>query len=119
MKSTPQAIKTTFRKDINTAAKRLLLINGYKEGEYNPHHVKAFAICNEFGHRCIAIGSYEQEALDNAVNENLLDSELMSEEDHTEYDQNGWHDSFIYAGNASEPFWCEYMQILPVEELTV
>jgi hypothetical protein len=40
----------------------------------------------------------------------------MSDADHAEYNANGWHDSYMYAGNASEPFWTEYLWIKPAKE---
>ena len=46
---------------------------------------------------------------------NYLTVEKIAEhhglEDHAEYNTNGWHDSYMYAGNASEPFWTEYLWI--------
>ena len=65
---------------------------------------------------CVSYGNNEQEAIDNAVDDNLMDCQLMSDEDHAEYDTNGWHDSYMYAGNASEPFWTEYLWIKPASE---
>ena len=53
----------------------------------------------------------EQEAIDTAVDNGKLDSEQMSDADHLEYETNGWDDSYILAGNASEPFWSEYLSI--------
>ena len=57
-----------------------------------------------------------QDALDNAVNAGYMDSERMADADHAEYNANNWHDSFIYAGNANEPFWSEYLWIKPANE---
>lgn len=96
---------------IQRQAKRLLAINGFSTGEYNPHRVKAWLIHTEGYFSFIAIGSSEQEAIDNCAYSNLWDFCKMSDEDHQEYDQNGWHDSFVYAGNASEPFWAEHLYI--------
>ena len=70
-----------------------------------------YAIANEFGIIAFAYGNCEQDALDAAADSGHLDSERMSPNDHHEYCQNGWDDSFIHLGNASEPFWCEYLQI--------
>ena len=106
-----QAIKLGFRKDIDTLARRLLLVNGFKNGDYNPHNVGVYAISHEFGVFALAIGSHEQEALDNAVDDECMDCMIMDQEDFQEYEDNGWHDSFILAGNASEPFWSEYLGI--------
>jgi len=84
--------------------------DGYRFGE------RAYLIGNEYGLLCVAYGDNEQEAIDNAVDEGFLDSELMSDEDHAEYDSEGWHDSYIYAGNAGEAFWSEYLWIKPASE---
>lgn len=53
----------------------------------------------------------ESEALDAAVDAGLMDAHIMSESEYTEYDANGWHDSFTYAGNAGEPVWTENLYI--------
>ena len=84
--------------------------DGYRFGE------RAYLIGNEFGLICVAYGNYEHEAVDNAVDAGYMDSELMSDVDHAEYDSNGWHDSYIYAGNAGEAFWSEYLWIKPASE---
>ncbi len=77
---------------------------------------KAYLIGNEYGLLCVSYANDEQQALDNAVNDGFLDCQLMSDADHCEYDKAGWHDSFLYAGNASEPFWCDYLWIKPASE---
>ena len=84
--------------------------DGYRFGE------RAYLIGNEFGLLCVAYGDNEQAAIDNAVNEGFLDSELMSDADHAEYDSEGWHDSYIYAGDAGEAFWSQYLWIKPASE---
>lgn len=84
--------------------------DGFRFGE------GAYLIGNGFGLLCVSYGNNEQEALDNAVDEDYMDSERMSDADYKEYDANGWHDSFICLGNASEPFWSEYLWIKPASE---
>lgn len=84
--------------------------DGFKYGE------SAYLIGHELGLICVSYANNEQDALDYAVDEGFLDSERMTEEDHAEYDANGWDDSFIYAGNASEPFWSVYLWIKPASE---
>lgn len=73
--------------------------DGFRCGE------NAYLIGNEYGLLCVAYGDYEGTALDNAVDAGYMDSELMSDAEHEEYASNGWYDSFVYAGNASEPLW--------------
>ena len=75
---------------------------------------KRYAICNEYGVIAFAHANNEQDAIDEAVDAGKLDSELMSEADHAEYESNGWDDSYILAGNASEPFWSECLSIAEV-----
>ena len=72
---------------------------------------KRYAICNEFGPIAFVHADSTQDAIDEAADRGKLDSEQMSKADYQEYDSKGWHDSFLLAGNASEPFWCEYLSI--------
>lgn len=90
-----------FREDYKTLAKRLCIINGYNKAYHIADEVKG----------AIVVGYCEQDALDNLINEGGFDRNLMDEATHKEYSDNGWHDSFIYAGNASEPFYCENLYI--------
>lgn len=96
---------------ITRKGKALLRLNGYGVKNYNPHNIKAYKIGNELGWFCVAIGSNEAEALDNAVDCNCMDSEKMSDSEYQEYFSSGWGDSYILAGNASEPFWSKYLMI--------
>ena len=89
----------------------LLAKQGYKQGDYNPHNVRAWLINDEHGYLGIVIGEHDQEALDNAADYGVLDRLAMSNEDYEEYETNGWDDSYICLGNASEPFWSEYLGI--------
>jgi hypothetical protein len=84
--------------------------DGFRWGE------KAYLIGHELGLMCVAYANNEQDALDYAVDAGYLDCQLMSDSDHAEYDSNGWHDSFLYAGSASEPLWSEYLWIKPASE---
>ena len=72
---------------------------------------RRYAICNEFGPIAFVHADCTRDAIDIAVDAGKLDSERMSDEDHQEYEANGWDDSFMLAGNASEPFWTNYMSI--------
>ena len=81
--------------------------DGFRFGE------TAYIIGNEFGARCIAYANNEQEALDHAVDDGFLNADIMTDEDHREYNDKGWHDSYTYAGNAGEPIWTEYLWIKP------
>jgi len=111
-----EAIKSnSFRTDHVTACKRLLAINGFsKEHSYNPHNVKAYVIHNEYGVICYAIGSHLSEALDNAVNNDCLDSCLVTDE--TELKDRGYYtendNELCLLGNAGEPFDLDYIGVL-------
>jgi hypothetical protein len=95
----------SFRSDYVTLAKRLLALNGFsKDHSYNPHNVKAYLIHNEYGVICCAIGSHVAEALDNAVNNDCLDSCLITDEAYMNEDT-------VYLGNGSEPFDLDYIGI--------
>ena len=88
---------------------------GYEAGDSNPHNVRAWVISNEYGALGVVVGAHEQEALDNAVDDGFMDSQLMSQQDYKEYSDNGWHDSYTYAGNASEAIWTEYLSIVEID----
>ena len=70
-----------------------------------------YAICNEFGLICIVYADNDQDALDSAMDNGGLDSELMDMVDYREYEANGWDDSYMLLGNASEPVWSEYLTV--------
>lgn len=91
-------------------ATEILSENGYDIGEYNPHNTSAWLVHNDHT-KCLVIGDNVQGAIDNAVDSGAWDSLLMSQEDYTEYESKGWCDSYVHAGNASEPFWCEDLHI--------
>lgn len=98
-------------------AVRLLAEKGYEQGEYNPHNVRAWLVYDEHGHLGVVLGSHEQEALDEAADSGVLDRLLMSDEDYQEYSSNGWDDSYIHLGNASEPFWSEYLGLIEIDTM--
>jgi len=79
-------------------------------GERSFYH-GVFTIGNEFGAIAFVNADNEQDALDIAVDNGKMDSERMSYEDYKEYEAEGWEDSYLLAGNASEPFWDEYLWI--------
>ena len=64
--------------------------------EYNPHNERFWIIDLGYGTRCLVWASHEQDALDEACDEGLLDCILVDEED-LEPDI-----EYNYLGNASE-----------------
>lgn len=96
----------SFRSDYQTLAKRLLAINGYHaNASYNPHDYKAYIIHNEYGAICVSLGSCLQEALDNAVDNDLLDAYLADDQDHD-------NEGLSSLGNAGELFDLTYIGVL-------
>lgn len=73
--------------------------------EFNPNHIRLFVIGHTFGPVCAVWASHEGDALDEAVDLNLMDAFQVSEEDATDED-NPEEDAegIARAGNASEPF---------------
>ena len=75
------------------------------EGEYNPYKTRLWLIHNEYGYIAAVWADNEQDALDTAVDNGLLDSCLLSEEDLKDFDE----DDICYLGNAGEPFDLQYI----------
>jgi hypothetical protein len=75
------------------------------------YYDKTYAIGNEHGIVAIAYGDCERDALDEALDAGRLDCDLMSPEDFAEAEANGWYDSYVLLGNASEPVWAQYLQV--------
>ena len=74
---------------------------------------KAWIIGHEYGPVAVGLGSCEQDALDDAVDNGALDCMIMSEKDAEEYEQ----DTGDYpptAGNASEPLITDYLWMTEV-----
>ena len=79
------------------------------------YYDRRYCIYNEFGPIAFVWADSAQDAIDEAADAGKLDGQAMSDDDYAEYEANGWQDSFIFAGNASEPFWSEY---LGIQEIT-
>jgi hypothetical protein len=82
--------------------------------EYNPHNVSPWAIFNEYGLIAIAWGGYEGEALDEAVDADLLDS-LMLDEDADKDEQ----EAATSLGNAGELFDLNNVMMVEVDMKTL
>jgi hypothetical protein len=65
--------------------------------EFNPHHVCLWVINNRYGYLGAVWASYEQDAFDTLVNENLGDGLLIDAV------RDGMEDKISYLGNAGEP----------------
>lgn len=77
-------------------ANRILTNDVIFDGEFNPHKIGLFVISNEYGFVCALWAGNEQDALDEAVDANLMDGFAIDE---TDVDENT-----VYLGNAGEPF---------------
>ena len=74
-----------------------------------------YAIYNEFGVIAFVNADCAQDALNEAADSGHLDCQLMDMIDFREYESNGWDDSYMLLGNASEPFWSEYLGITQIK----
>lgn len=78
--------------------------------EYNPNKTGLYVIGHEFGPICAIWGNNEGEALDNAVDLDLMDCMIIPEEEFqamTEEEK----DNCLCAGNADEPVYSDYLWI--------
>jgi hypothetical protein len=84
-------------------------------GDSHRYNMRLWVVGNEFGACCAVWASHEQDALDAAVDANMIDCMLL--DDQLEgYDENGdILEEFISAGNAGELFHSDYMFIDAVE----
>jgi hypothetical protein len=65
--------------------------------KYNPHRVRAWLIGHVFGAVCMVFASCEQDALDSAVDGNLMDAFLSADQNHAD-------ENLTSLGNAGELF---------------
>jgi len=79
------------------------------DAAYNPYNVRMFVIGHEFGPICAVWASSEQEALDEAVDQNMLDC-LMEKDQNPEDDED-----LTRLGNAGELFDLTHAWIADVE----
>jgi hypothetical protein len=80
-------------------------------GGFNPHNMRPWLICNEFGPLAIVYAYHEQDALDEMVDSDRLDSCLLSPEDEKERTSPDGEEEFSRLGNAGEPFDLTYISI--------
>ncbi len=90
------------------------------QGEFNPHNVRPWLIHNEYGTLAIVYADNEQDALDEAVDADKLDSCLIPEEElvvneHGEdVADHGDGEVASRLGNAGEPFDLTYIGMVPL-----
>jgi len=92
-------------------ADRVLANDVTFDGEYNPHGTKLFVISNEYGYIAAVWASCEQDALDEAVDADLMRCFAIEETDADE--------DTARLGNAGEPFDLTYcgMHALPQSDM--
>lgn len=81
-------------------------------GKFNPHHIRPWLIHNEYGVLCVVFASCEQDALDEAVDNDRLDSCLIAESDYADYGVWTDDDESAHLGNAGEPFDLTYIGLV-------
>jgi hypothetical protein len=90
--------------------KRMLANDVILPGEYNPHNVKPWVIGHEFGPIALVWASNVQDALDEAVDANLMESMRVPQKDYeamTPEEQ----EELALLGNAGEPFYQQYLWV--------
>ena len=85
---------------------RILLNDVILPWEYNPHNVRLWLICNEYGALGAVWASHESDALDALIDHNLGGGILIDEADADEDSPR--------LGNASEPCNLDYCQLAVV-----
>lgn len=77
-------------------------------GDYHPYNMRLWVIGNEHGGIVALWATNEQDALDNAVDLNMLDNMMVSPVDFENISEAEKED-LIYLGNASEPYYQDYL----------
>lgn len=114
---------TLYAKDSNTVGIKYCELSADKimcneipvlPGDYHYHNMRLWIIGHEFGAICAVWSTHEQEAIDCAVDLNLLDCLQILQ---SEYDamSDFEKDEVLHAGNASEPFDQTYLWMAEVD----
>jgi hypothetical protein len=83
------------------------------KGEYNPHNVRLWVACNEFGVMGAAWACCEQDALDTLADADLLRGCAMDEPEATEDDEEP--ENITRLGNYGEPYDLQYLHLYEVD----
>lgn len=92
-------------------ADRVLTNDVTFDGEYNPHKIGLFVISNEYGYVCAVWAADEQDALDVAVDADLMQGFAVEgpirfdDEEQVYVDEDGV--TVTRLGNAGEPFYLD------------
>jgi|GEM_PF-3744846 len=110
--------------EITLHAKKFLTSNFIAPGAYNPHNIKPFYIGYqsgfEFTDLCVVWAQSETEALDCAVDSDMLDHllftdpipENLTEDEYQEFLE---EKELFHLGNAGELFACSNVKVLEIE----
>ena len=85
------------------------------DGEHNPYNTRLWLIHNEYGYIAAVWGNCAQDVLDTAVDADLLDSCMISEENLKDFSE----DDISYLGNAGEPFDLQYIGMEEVKTMAM
>jgi hypothetical protein len=105
---------------LTLAAARVLANDVTFDGEFNPHKIGLFVISNEYGAVCAVWASNEQDALDEAVDNGLMDSFAVEgpisfdEKEQADEDEDGI--TVTRLGNAGEPFYLDNCAVSRVSQ---
>jgi hypothetical protein len=81
----------------------------------NPHNMHPFILHDHGFPICVVLASNLQDALDEAVDNNKLDSFQILEEDFADYDIESENPTCAFLGNASEPFDIDCISVVELE----
>jgi len=104
-------IKFTL-KDVVNLSEGVSYLPDNGKTSFNPHNVHPFVI-HQYGHViCVVFASCLSDALDEAVDENKLDSYQIDESDYADYKIGTDEETCSHLGNASEPFDISELEIV-------
>ena len=108
MNITDEEINQMHDHNPNMVHRLALAIDEARDWDY-----RVWLLSNEYGYFATGVGSSEQDALDQAMDSDQLNSILMSPEDAAEREAED--DNPMYLGNASEPVHSDYLNMVEVE----
>ena len=87
----------------------------------NPHNMHPFILHDHGFTICVVLASNLQDALDEAVDNDKLDSFLINEEDYAAYGIDSDNPTCAFLGNAGEPFDVDFISVieLPMPEFSL
>jgi len=117
---TPKILLSKSDARMTLDAARILTNDVTFNGEYNPHKIGLFVISNEYGPVAAVWASNEEDALDEAVNADLMQGFAcegpihFDEQEQTDVDEDGI--TVTRLGNAGEPFYLDNCACRPLAQ---